>query len=136
MSIVLLDTHILSELIKLRNLVVQRHALGYVQQVGPIAFSAVTRYEIIRGLKQQNATAQLSRSATFCQNSLVLPIDDAILDRASDLWANARTHGHPHNDADLIVASTALEHRRVLVTGNTRHFDWIPGLKMEDWRTP
>lgn len=136
MSIVLLDTDILSELIKLRNPVVQRHALDYVQQVGPIAFSAITRYEIIRGLKQQNATAQLSRFATFCRNSLVLPVDDAILDRASDLWAHARTHGYPHNDADLVVASTALEHQRILVTGNARHFAWVPGLKTDDWRTP
>ena len=49
-------------------------------------------------------------------------------DRAGDLWAFARQHGHPHGDADLIIAATALESQRVLVTGNSDHFAWIPGL--------
>src|SRR5436309_7713916 len=104
MTPVLLDTDILSELIKLRNATVQKHALAYTQQVGPLAFSAITRYEIIRGFKQQGATTQLARFVTFCQHSTVLPIDDAIFDRASDLWAHARTSGYPCNDADLLIA--------------------------------
>ena len=33
-----------------------------------------------------------------------------------------------------IIAATALEHKRVLVTGNTAHFSWVPGLRVEDWR--
>jgi tRNA(fMet)-specific endonuclease VapC len=136
MAIALLDTDILSELIKLRNPIVQQHALAYTQREGPIAFSAITRYEIIRGYKQQNATSQLARFATFCRNSLVLPVDETIFDRASDLWAHARLNGYPHNDADLLIAATALEHQRILVTGNVRHFSWVPGLTTEDWRTP
>jgi hypothetical protein len=43
---------------------------------------------------------------------------------------------HPHADADVLIAATALEHGRVLVTGNTAHFSWIPGLAIEDWRQP
>lgn len=49
----------------------------------------MTRYEIVRGYKDQGATTQLARFATFCQNSVVLPITDAILDRASELWTFA-----------------------------------------------
>jgi predicted nucleic acid-binding protein len=37
-------------------------------------------------------------------------------------------------DADLIIAATAMEHRRVLVSGNTDHFAWIPGLVLDNWR--
>lgn len=132
----LLDTDILSELIKLRNVPVQQRALAYTQQVGPIAFSAITRYEIVRGYKQQAATTQLTRFKAFCQQALILPVDDAVFERASDLWSLARTGGHPHNDADLIIAATALEHQLMLVTGNLRHFSWVPGLTTEDWRTP
>jgi tRNA(fMet)-specific endonuclease VapC len=136
MPLAQLDTDILSELIKLRNQTVQQHALAYTQQHGPLTFSAITRYEIIRGYKQQGATTQLARFATFCQNSLILPITDAVLDRASDLWAFALRNGPPHDDADLIIAATALEHGRELVTGNTPHFSWIPGLALADWRQP
>jgi tRNA(fMet)-specific endonuclease VapC len=136
MPLAQLDTDILSELIKLRNQTVQQHALAYTRQYGPLTFSAITRYEIIRGYKQQGATKQLARFSTFCQNSLILPITDAVLDRAADLWAFALRNGHPHGDADLIIAATALEHGRELVTGNTPHFTWIPGLTLADWRQP
>jgi hypothetical protein len=34
----------------------------------------------------------------------------------------------------LIIAATALETGRALVTGNTAHFGWIPALTIEDWR--
>jgi predicted nucleic acid-binding protein len=34
-----------------------------------------------------------------------------------------------------IIAATALETGRTLVTGNIAHFDWIPGLALADWRS-
>jgi tRNA(fMet)-specific endonuclease VapC len=136
MSLALLDTDTLSELIKLKNPTVTHHALAYTQQHGQLAFSAITRYEVLRGYKAQNATTQLARFATFCQNSLIIPMTDAVFDRASDLWAFAYQNGHPKHDADLLIAATAIEHQRVLVTGNLRHFAWIPGLTIANWRTP
>lgn len=53
---------------------------------------------------------------------------NAVLQRASDLWVEGAVNGHPHRAADLLIAATALEHTRILVTGNTRHFTWIAGL--------
>ena len=136
MSAVLLDTDMLSKVIKLRDATVRKHALAYVQHHGPLAFSAVTRYKVLRGYKQQGATRQLANFAVFCRHSLILPVTDNIWDRTSDLWAFARQNGHPHEDADLVIAATALEHQRGLVTGNLRHFAWIPGLTIVDWRQP
>jgi predicted nucleic acid-binding protein len=134
MRLALLDTDILSELLKLRNRSVRQKSLAYTRQHGTLAFSAMTRYEVCRGYKAQMATAQLARFDVFCQNSLVLPVTDAIFDRAADLWAIGRQSGWPHADADLIIAATALETGRTLVTGNAAHFGWIPTLTIEDWR--
>jgi len=50
--------------------------------------------------------------------------------------SSIRRGGHPGRDADLIIAATALEHGRVLVTGNTLHFSWVRGLKLSNWRLP
>ena len=134
MALALLDTDILSELIKLRNATVRQKALAYRQVHGQLAFSSMTRYEVLRGYRDQNATKQLSRFAVFCQEAIVLPVTDAIFDRSADLWVIGRRGGHPHEDADLIIAATALETGRVLVTGNASHFNWVPGLTIEDWR--
>jgi tRNA(fMet)-specific endonuclease VapC len=37
---------------------------------------------------------------------------------------------------DLMIASVALVHDLTLVTHNTRDFQNIPGLRLEDWLTP
>src|SRR5713226_4873726 len=113
----LLDTDTVSEIIKLRHATVRQKALAYTKQHGPLAFSAMTRYEIVRGYRDQNATKQLARFAVFCSHATVVAVTDAIFDRAADLWVIGKRGGHPHGDADLIIAATALEHSRVLVTG-------------------
>ena len=136
MDSAILDTDMLNEVLKQKNAKVLLHASGYLRQHGQFALSSMTRYELVRGLKEKNATRQLALFATFCQQSLILPVTDSILDRAADLWVTARRGGYPGRDADLIIAATALEHGRVLATGNTVHFVWIPGLRVADWRKP
>ncbi len=132
----LLDTDTLSEILKRKNSTVRRKAGVYLRQHGQFAFSAISRYEVVRGLRRKRATAQLQRFETFCQHSQIFAVNDEVLDRTADLWVTAYRGGHPRNDADLLVAATALEHGRVLVTGNAAHFAWIPGLTVEDWRQP
>lgn len=36
-------------------------------------------------------------------------------------------------DMDMFIAATALEEDLILVTGNTKHFLRVPGLKVENW---
>jgi predicted nucleic acid-binding protein len=116
----LLDTDMLSEVLKRRNPQVLSHARGYLASHGRFAFSDMTIYEIARGLKTTGATQQLAHFYRVASTSDVIPIDLPILKRA----------------ADLIIAATACETGRVLVTGNTSHFAWISELTLEDWRKP
>lgn len=132
----LIDTDLLSEVLKQRNATVRKHAKQYLRSHRQFALSAVTRFEIIRGYKDVGATTQLVRFHTFCSHSLVLPLTDPIFDRAADLWVASRQRGHPCGDADLLIAATAIEHGRRLVTGNVSHFNWIPSLVIDDWRQP
>jgi tRNA(fMet)-specific endonuclease VapC len=132
----LLDTDILSEALKQKHPIVVHKATAYLQAHRRLTFSALTRYKVVRGLKAKRATRQLQRFATFCQHSLILPITDDFLDRAADLWVTANRTGQPRRDADLIIAATAVEHGLILSTGNAKHFSWITGLGVEDWRQP
>ena len=136
MAPAILDTDILSEVLKQRHPNVRKNSRQYLRSHGQFAISAVTRFEIIRWYKELGAVRPLERFLTFCGQSLVLPVTDDLFDRAADLWVLARRGGHPCNDADLLIAATALEANRRLISGNTAHFAWIPGLVLEDWRQP
>lgn len=131
----LLDTDILSEVLKRKDAQVLASAAQYLAVHQRLAFSAITVYEIVRGLQAKQAHQQLAGFLRTVGTSQVHPVSLPVLMRAARLWAEARQGGHPHNDADLIIAATALEAQRVLVTGNTSHYSWIPGLKLADWRT-
>ena len=131
----LLDTDIMSEILKAKNQQVLGLAQQYLDQHQRFAFSAITLYEILRGLRASQATRALNAFLKLVGNSDVLPVSLPVLYRAADLWADAGKGGYPRNDADLIIAATALESGRVLVTGNGPHFSWIPGLSLADWRS-
>jgi tRNA(fMet)-specific endonuclease VapC len=130
----LLDTDILSEVLKAKNPQVLEVAARYLGEYERFAFSAITLYEILRGLRASRAAGALNEFVGLADSSDVLPITTDVLKRAADLWAEARHGGHPQNDADLIIAATAMEAGRVLVTGNAAHFAWIQGLRLADWR--
>jgi tRNA(fMet)-specific endonuclease VapC len=134
MDSALLDTDLLNEILKQKNTNVIRHAADYLAQHQQFAISSVTRYEILRGLREKNAGAQLIRFEAFCRNTLILPVLDEILDQTADLWVAGRQLGMAPKDADLMIAATALHHGRVLVSGNTKDFAWIPGLTLKNWR--
>ena len=135
MDATLLDTDTLSEFLKRRNAAVTAKAKAYLKQHGQFTFSDFTRFEIRRGYADKRATRQLAKFDLFCDHSLVLPIDSAIFDQAALLWSEARRGGHAKSDADLLIAATAIVHDLVLVTGNSRHFAWMQGLRIDDWRT-
>ena len=132
----LLDTDTFSEFLKRRNAAVTAKAKAYLKQYGQFTFSEFTRFEIRRGYVDKRATRQLAKFDVFCAHSLILPIDRIVFDRAALLWSEARQGGHPRSDADLLIGATALVHDLVLVTGNRRHFAWMPGIRIDDWRMP
>jgi len=135
MDLALLDTDILSEVLKRKNPQVLSVAGQYLAEHERLAFSAITFYEIVRGLRANKADRGLADVLAAIDDFDVLGISIPILRRAADLWAEPRRGGHPRDDADLIIAATALETERILVTGNRAHFEWIRSLALEDWRS-
>jgi tRNA(fMet)-specific endonuclease VapC len=128
----LLDTDILSAL--MRGIPgILTHAKKYLTENSELIFSSITRYEILRGLKAKKASTQLSAFDVFCSRNKVLPLTDAIVVRAADIYADLYAHGQLISDADILIAATALEHNLVLVTNNIDHFNRIPGLRINNW---
>lgn len=130
---VLLDTDILSELLKQHPLVLQR-VRTYLAEHERLAFSIITRYELLRGLKAKQAWTQEAAFTLLCQASLILPLTDQVVDRAATLYGELHRQGALLPDADLLIAATALEAQRILVTNNLSHFQRVPHLAIETWK--
>jgi len=131
---VLLDTDTLSAVMRGNPRVVAR-TRAYLAEHGALAFSIITRYEILRGLKAKGATAQLEAFDRFCQTCVVLPLTDPVVVRAADIYAALRQRGEPIGDADILIAATALDYGHGIVTNNESHFRRVSGLSVENWLT-
>jgi tRNA(fMet)-specific endonuclease VapC len=130
---VLLDTDIHSELLKQHPLVLQR-VRTYLAEHERLAFSIITRYELLRGLKAKQARAQEAAFALLCQASLIFPLTDQVVERAATLYGDLHRKGALLPDADLLIAATALEAQRTWVTNNLAHFQRVPNLVIETWK--
>lgn len=63
----------------------------------------------------------------------VIHTDDETMKKFGELKARAEAAGKRVDDADVLIAATALRHNALLVTGNARHFSRFDGLVIEDW---
>lgn len=68
-----LDTDMLSEVMRDRDPHVLDSAKHYLAEHGRFTFSIITRYEILRGLKARDATRQVALFERQCAKSIVLP---------------------------------------------------------------
>lgn len=128
----LLDTDILSNLMRKNEKVISK-AHDYLLEHRVFIFSVITKYEILRGLKVKSATKQIEKFLLFCSKSLILSIDDRIVAKASDIYADLRKHGKIISDADILIGATALVNDFGVVTNNLEHFNRIEGLTLENW---
>lgn len=134
MDTALLDTDILSDLMKQQDPIIKQRSEAYFRSQSQIAISVITCYQILRWLREPPKAKRLAQFRQLLAQQIVLDVDMPVLDRAADLWIEALAAGRPREDIDLIIASTALIHDLTLVTANIKHFDWIPGLELENWR--
>ena len=63
----------------------------------------------------------------------VLAFDSEAADHAADIRADLERKGLPIGGYDLLIAGHARSRGLIVVTGNLREFERVPGLRCEDW---
>jgi tRNA(fMet)-specific endonuclease VapC len=81
----LLDSDILSEILKAKNQIVLDAAKQYLAQRSRFAFSSITLYEITRGFRATRAVRGLAKFRKLVDDSDVLPVSIPVLLRAAEL---------------------------------------------------
>jgi len=127
----LFDTDAISELLK------PRPAPHYVRWLLAVPreeqyTSAVVVGELYQGAFRSSAAARhLENIETRVLPSVtVLSYDAAAARVYGEIRARLEAAGRPLADADLQIAATALLHDLELVTGNVKHFERVPQLRI------
>ncbi|NJK44061.1 MAG: type II toxin-antitoxin system VapC family toxin [Pleurocapsa sp. SU_196_0] len=127
-----LDTNVLSAAINQRVEVIERIEKEFTNG-NPIFISLMTYFEIKRGLDLPKYQVKNSRFEAWVSRLGLLGFDIETMRTAAHLWQQLRGQGTMLEDADILIAVTALSEGAVLVTDNVKHFGRIPHLQLENW---
>jgi predicted nucleic acid-binding protein len=94
--------------------------------------SIVSWMELVQGAHSQ-AEVRTSRKALAALGFRLLPVTEAISAAAATLVETHALSGGL-DIPDALIAATAREHSRVLVTADVKHFRRIAGLEVEAFR--
>ncbi len=97
--------------------------------------SAINVGEIYYGAMRSAHSEKIIRAfeERVLPNLTILPFDEGTAKIYGKLKARLEKKGMVKSEPDLRIASVAIQHKLILVTGNTQHFDDIPGLEVENW---
>jgi tRNA(fMet)-specific endonuclease VapC len=99
-----------------------------------VAISSVTKGEMWAGSgKSQTPQRSRAKQDAFFIRFVSLPYDDQAADEFGRIRAYLEKAGTPIGPYDMQIAAIAIVHDLILVTHNTREFNRISWLKIEDW---
>lgn len=99
-----------------------------------VRFCSVVKEELYYGAhKHANRQARLGILQRLFSRHKSADFDDRAADEAGRLRQELEERGEVIGPHDLQIAAVAIVQGWVLVTNNTREFQRIPRLKMEDW---
>jgi predicted nucleic acid-binding protein len=138
MNKTLLDTDILSEILKARDPNVAAVAARYLAEHQRLTLSVVSVFEIIRGYRRVKREAKVESFERALSSCEVLGFDDRAARLAGKIYADLELRGRPVGMPDVMIAAVALQHDLVLASGNVQHFEAIRSagyaLELINWR--
>ena len=131
MSGYLLDTNILSDLIRNPSGAIAKH----LEQEKPseICTSMIVAAELRYGCAKKRSAKLSARVESLLETLTILPLEAPADREYGRIRAELEATGQVIGSNDLLIAAQALALGLALVTDNTREFSRIPGLAIENW---
>lgn len=99
-----------------------------------MCISEITRFELLSGAyKSKVPHKAMHNITTFCAMLEVLPLNAAACDHAAQIRAMLEQSGQKIGPFDTLIAGHARSLAAILVTNNTKEFERVGGLMLEDW---
>lgn len=133
----LLDTDTFSGILKGKNQYVVAHANAYRTEFVSYTLSSATIMEIVKGFQRVQQEHRLQQVLANLTHVEILPFDTECAILAGRIYGDLERAGQPIGRIDPMIASIAIIHNLVLVTGNTNHYERILKLgyplKVQSW---
>lgn len=95
----------------------------------PVEISAVTYMEVAQGVRNKQELQLFRRTIRIC-GWRILPLTEEVGSRAI-AYVEEYALSHDMRMGDALVAASAMVSGLGLLTGNTRHYRFLPGLALE-----
>lgn len=103
------------------------------ERLGDIVISSVTAAELAFGVAKSGSVRNRQALEMFLSALEILPFDESAIWHYGDLRTDLERRGQPIGTLDTMIAAHALTTNTILVTNNTREFERVPGLRLENW---
>jgi len=127
-----LDTNIITAFLKNDSRVVERVS-NYLEFFDKLTINIISYYEILRGLKDLGNEEKLGKFEDFIQENELVSIGKETVEKAAEIYAYLKKEGNLIEDADILMAGTAIVEDLVLITNNIKHFERVKGLRLDNW---
>ena len=128
----MLDTNICSYIIRNRPESIKKKLLE-VEKKHTIALSSIVVSELLYGAKKKGNPKLLKIVTAFVDNFVIYDYSKVSAEFYATVRTNLEAKGKIIGANDLLIASHALSQKATLVTNNTREFERVEGLILEDW---
>ena len=99
-----------------------------------IGIPTVVLFELEVGIAKSSSPKKRRLQLEHLTSTLnILPFGHEEVTFATAIRVDLENRGSPIGPYDVLIAGTALANRGVLITHNTREFERIAGLQLEDW---
>ena len=121
MSPVLVDTNVLSEIMRIRP---DPQVQKWFRTLDSLHLSVITVEEILSGLRRKAMYEKEAWFHRFCAEfARILPVDHEMAVWTGEARSRLAAQGISAHQADAFIAATAWRHGLVLATRNIRDFD-------------
>jgi len=138
MARVLLDTDILSEIVKAKDAVVTARAREYLASEGRFTIPVLAVMEVVYGFQRIGRDDRIDEFRALLNGHDVLVFDTDIAALAGRIYAKLERAGRTVGLTDVMIAAVAVHHGLGIATGNVRHFEAIRDagyeFDLENWR--
>lgn len=94
--------------------------------------TSINVFELYKG-GGRASSEELDIISNFLTNFKILDFDSESSKKSAEIFNELKKQGKEVDPLDLMIASIAITKNQKLLTGNTKHFNRIPDLELEDY---